>query len=105
MRYGAARMAAKRAILVKIERAAMANSLEVRVPILDFTFIDWASGLPADVKLHHGQGQYVFKRSLEPVLPHDVLYHKKMGFAVPSRRDSAVRCAPANPRSRHACVS
>jgi asparagine synthase (glutamine-hydrolysing) len=70
-------------ILVKVDRAAMANSLEVRVPILDYTFIDWASGLPADLKLHQGQGKYVFKKSLEKVLPHDVLYRKKMGFAVP----------------------
>ena len=70
-------------ILVKVDRAAMANSLEVRVPILDYTFIDWACGLPADLKLHHGQGKYVFKKSLESLLPHDVLYRKKMGFAVP----------------------
>jgi len=70
-------------ILVKVDRAAMANSLEVRVPILDYTFIDWACGLPADLKLHHGQGKYVFKKSLEKVLPHDILYRKKMGFAVP----------------------
>ena len=70
-------------ILVKVDRAAMANSLEVRVPILDYTFIDWACGLPADLKLHQGQGKYVFKKSLEKVLPHDVLYRKKMGFAVP----------------------
>ena len=70
-------------ILVKVDRAAMANSLEVRVPILDYTFIDWACKLPADLKLHNGQGKYVFKKSLEPLLPHDVLYRKKMGFAVP----------------------
>jgi asparagine synthase (glutamine-hydrolysing) len=70
-------------ILVKVDRAAMAHSLEVRVPILDYTFIDWASGLPADLKLHNGEGKYIFKKSLESVLPHDVLYRKKMGFAVP----------------------
>jgi asparagine synthase (glutamine-hydrolysing) len=70
-------------ILVKVDRAAMANSLEVRVPILDYTFIDWASGLPAALKLHQGEGKYVFKKSLEPVLPREVLYRDKMGFAVP----------------------
>jgi asparagine synthase (glutamine-hydrolysing) len=70
-------------ILVKVDRAAMANSLEVRVPILDYTFIDWAGSLPAALKLQQGQGKYVFKKSLESLLPHDILYRKKMGFAVP----------------------
>ncbi len=70
-------------ILVKVDRASMAHSLEVRVPILDYTFIDWVSGLPAGLKLHNGEGKYIFKKSLESVLPHDILYRKKMGFAVP----------------------
>lgn len=70
-------------ILTKVDRASMAHSLEVRVPLLDHQFVDWVSTLPPDVKLKGTEGKYIFKKALEPRLPHDVLYRKKMGFAVP----------------------
>jgi len=70
-------------ILTKVDRASMGNSLEVRVPLLDHEFVDWMSGLPPELKLRGNEGKYVFKKALEPHLPHEVLYRKKMGFAVP----------------------
>ncbi|HEU0278026.1 MAG TPA: XrtA/PEP-CTERM system amidotransferase, partial [Rhodanobacteraceae bacterium] len=70
-------------ILTKVDRASMAVSLEVRVPVLDQDLVEWASSLPAALKLQRGEGKYVFKKMLEPVLPHDVLYRPKMGFRVP----------------------
>jgi asparagine synthase (glutamine-hydrolysing) len=70
-------------ILVKVDRAAMAHSLEVRVPILDYTFMDWVSGLPPELKLRGQEGKYIFKKSLKPYLSDDILYRSKMGFAVP----------------------
>jgi asparagine synthase (glutamine-hydrolysing) len=70
-------------ILVKVDRAAMAHSLEVRCPILDYTYVDWVSGLPPGLKLRQGEGKYIFKKALEGVLPRDILYRRKMGFAVP----------------------
>ena len=70
-------------ILVKVDRASMAHSLEVRAPLLDYTYIDWISGLPPALKLHGAEGKYIFKKSLEPLLPNDILYRPKMGFAVP----------------------
>lgn len=70
-------------ILVKVDRASMANSLEVRVPILDHEFVEWAAGVPAAMKLRGGEGKYIFKKALEPYVPRDVLYRTKMGFAVP----------------------
>ncbi|HMW41542.1 MAG TPA: amidotransferase 1, exosortase A system-associated [Plasticicumulans sp.] len=70
-------------ILTKVDRASMAHSLEVRVPLLDHELVEWISGLPPDFKLRGGEGKYVFKKALEPVLPHDILYRPKMGFAVP----------------------
>lgn len=70
-------------ILVKVDRASMAHSLEVRAPILDYTYIDWISGLPPQLKLKGAEGKYIFKKSLEPMLPNDILYRSKMGFAVP----------------------
>ncbi|MGB8275228.1 MAG: XrtA/PEP-CTERM system amidotransferase [Alphaproteobacteria bacterium] len=70
-------------ILTKVDRASMAHSLEVRVPILDHRFAEWTAGLPADMKLRGREGKYIFKRALRPYLPHEVLYRPKMGFAVP----------------------
>ena len=70
-------------ILTKVDRASMAHALEVRVPILDHKFVEWVSGLSPDMKLRGREGKYIFKKSLEPHLPHDVLYRPKMGFGVP----------------------
>ncbi len=70
-------------ILTKVDRASMANSLEVRVPILDHHFVEWAARLPAELKLNGREGKYVLKKAMEAHLPSNVLYRKKMGFAVP----------------------
>ena len=73
-------------ILTKVDRASMAHSLEVRVPILDHEFLGWASGLPSALNLKGREGKYLFKKALEPHLPRDLLYRDKMGFAVPLAR-------------------
>lgn len=70
-------------ILTKVDRASMAHGLEVRVPLLDHEFVEWAAGLPAELKLHRREGKYIMKKALEPFLPESVLYRAKMGFAVP----------------------
>jgi asparagine synthase (glutamine-hydrolysing) len=70
-------------ILTKVDRASMAHSLEVRVPLLDHQFIEWVSSLAPGLKLHGGQGKYILKKALEPHLPHDVLYRAKKGFSIP----------------------
>lgn len=70
-------------ILTKVDRASMAHSLEVRVPLLDHKLVEWMSGLPVDYKLRGREGKYIFKKSLQPYLPNDILYRPKMGFAVP----------------------
>ncbi|OUS08103.1 asparagine synthetase B [Gammaproteobacteria bacterium 54_18_T64] len=70
-------------ILTKVDRASMAHSLEVRVPLLDHKFVEWVSGLPSAMKLKGQQGKAVFKSSLEPHLSNNILYRDKMGFAVP----------------------
>jgi len=70
-------------ILTKVDRASMAHSLEVRVPLLDHELVEWIATLPSRFKLHGGEGKYIFKKSLEGRLPHDILYRPKMGFGVP----------------------
>ena len=70
-------------ILTKVDRAAMAASLETRVPMLDHTFADWALGLPADMKINNGEGKFLLKKALEPLVPADILYRPKQGFSIP----------------------
>lgn len=70
-------------ILTKVDRASMAHALEVRVPFLDHKLVEWVSGLPVGYKLKGTEGKYILKRALEPYLPHDLMYRRKMGFAVP----------------------
>lgn len=61
----------------------MAHSLEVREPLMDHQLVEWLATLPSDLKIHDGQGKYVFKKAFEPLLPNDILYRPKMGFSVP----------------------
>ena len=70
-------------ILTKVDRASMAHALEVRVPLLDHQLVEWISGLDPKLKLRGSEGKYLFKKSLESYLPHDILYRRKQGFAVP----------------------
>ncbi|HJR14623.1 MAG TPA: XrtA/PEP-CTERM system amidotransferase [Rhodanobacteraceae bacterium] len=89
-------------ILTKVDRASMAHSLEVRVPLLDHRLVEWASRLPPALKLRGATGKYIFKKTLEPDLPHDVLYRPKMGFSVPL---SAWLRGPLAQRAREALLA
>jgi asparagine synthase (glutamine-hydrolysing) len=73
-------------ILTKVDRASMAHSLEVRVPILDHELVEWAATLPPELKLRGGEGKYVLKKAVARQVPPDVVYRPKMGFAVPLAR-------------------
>ena len=70
-------------ILTKVDRASMAHALEVRVPLLDHQFLEWSAKIPSNLKLNGQTTKYLFKKSLEPYLPNDILYRPKMGFSVP----------------------
>jgi len=70
-------------VLVKVDRASMAVSLEVRCPILDHEFMEYAARIPSSRKLKGGDKKHIFKRALRRHLPDDILYRKKMGFSMP----------------------
>ena len=70
-------------ILTKVDRASMANSLEVRVPLLDHELVEWSATLPAELKLKGQTGKHLLKRAFEPYVPEDLLYRPKQGFSVP----------------------
>ena len=68
-------------ILTKVDRTSMAHSLEVRAPFLDHRLVAWGMALPAGLKLRGQEGKYVLKKAMEPLLPNEILYRRKQGFA------------------------
>jgi len=70
-------------ILTKVDRASMAHSLEVRVPLLDHKLIEWLATIPPNLKLKNGESKYLLKKAMNSYLPKSILYRQKMGFSVP----------------------
>jgi asparagine synthase (glutamine-hydrolysing) len=70
-------------LLVKIDIATMAHSLEARSPFLDHRLLELAARLPPEMKLQRGSGKRILKRALRGIVPDVVLDRPKMGFGVP----------------------
>jgi len=70
-------------ILVKVDRMSMANSLEVRAPMLDHKFMEFVATIPSGLKLRGQEKKYILKKALAPYLPSEILYRKKRGFGSP----------------------
>jgi asparagine synthase (glutamine-hydrolysing) len=72
-------------LMVKVDIASMAHSLEARAPMLDHHFLEFVAKIPAKLKLKNGHlSKYIFKKAAEPFLPTEVIYRPKMGFGVPT---------------------
>jgi asparagine synthase (glutamine-hydrolysing) len=72
-------------ILVKMDRMAMANSLEVRSPLLDHRVLEFAATVPSDMKYRAGTSKFLLKRYAERAAPTSAIYRPKMGFSLPLR--------------------
>jgi asparagine synthase (glutamine-hydrolysing) len=70
-------------MLVKVDLMSMANSLEVRVPFLDYRLVDFLFSLPAEFKIANGQQKRILKDAVAHLLPTEVITRKKQGFEVP----------------------
>jgi asparagine synthase (glutamine-hydrolysing) len=72
-------------LLMKQDQMSMACSIESRVPLLDHTLVEFAATIPDRLKLHGSESKYIFKKAVEDVLPHEIVYRAKMGFPTPLR--------------------
>jgi asparagine synthase (glutamine-hydrolysing) len=70
-------------LLVKVDIASMAHSLEARSPFLDHEFMEFAARIPADLKVRGRCKKYILKQALRGLLPGTILDRPKMGFGVP----------------------
>lgn len=70
-------------ILVKVDRAAMASSLETRVPFLDHKLIEHVFKIPHSLKYRNGNGKWILKRILNQYVPKSLTQRPKMGFEIP----------------------
>jgi asparagine synthase (glutamine-hydrolysing) len=81
-------------LMVKVDIAAMANSLEVRAPLLDHEFLEFTSTIPATMKRDASGGKRIFKLAMRNLLPAEILEKKKSGFGVPLARWFRAELAP-----------
>jgi asparagine synthase (glutamine-hydrolysing) len=69
-----------------LDKTTMAFSVEGRVPLLDLELVEFAAAIPSGLKVSGQTGKYIFKKAMEPFLPHEIIYRGKAGFGVPLRR-------------------
>ena len=70
-------------ILVKVDRMSMATSLETRVPLLDHKIVEFISNLPGGLKLRRLTTKWIFKKTMEQLLPRQNIFRSKEGFSIP----------------------
>jgi asparagine synthase (glutamine-hydrolysing) len=70
-------------MLMKVDKMAMMHSLEVRSPFLDQFVVEMGLRIPAGLKIRDGQGKWILKKTMERMLPDEILYRRKQGFDVP----------------------
>jgi asparagine synthase (glutamine-hydrolysing) len=73
-------------LLMRVDKMSMATSVEGRVPFLDHKLVEFAWHIPTHFKYRDGVTKYILKKAAEGILPHEIIYRKKMGFAAPTKR-------------------
>jgi asparagine synthase (glutamine-hydrolysing) len=70
-------------LLMRVDKMTMANSVEARVPFLDRRLVEFALALPPELKVRNGEGKYLLKKAVAPLLPAEIVQRPKQGFSAP----------------------
>ena len=70
-------------LLMRVDKMSMATSVEARVPFLDHRMVEYSMQIPAALKTMGGEPKYILKKAVEGIVPHNIIYRKKQGFAAP----------------------
>ena len=70
-------------LLMRVDKMAMATSVEARVPFLDHELVEFAVGLSMEQKTQAGMPKYLLKKAVEGIIPDEIIYRRKQGFGVP----------------------
>jgi asparagine synthase (glutamine-hydrolysing) len=70
-------------LLMRVDKIAMANSVETRVPFLDVDLVEFALALPPEMKVRNGSGKYLLKKAVAGLLPAEIVNRPKQGFSAP----------------------
>jgi asparagine synthase (glutamine-hydrolysing) len=70
-------------LLMRVDKMAMAHSIETRVPFLDKRLVELAIKIPDEMKLKNNETKYMLKKSVEGIIPDEIIYRKKQGFGAP----------------------
>lgn len=70
-------------LLMRVDKIAMSVSLEARVPFLDHRLVEFTMDIPEAMKVKGGMAKYLLKKGVEDLIPHEIIYRKKMGFGAP----------------------
>lgn len=73
-------------LLMKQDQMSMSASIESRVPFLDQEFVEFASQIPARLKISKGSAKHILKQAVHDLLPQSIIHRKKMGFPTPLRQ-------------------
>ena len=71
-------------LLMRVDKMSMAVSIEARVPFLDHRLVEFAIQIPESLKLKHGIPKYILKKAAEGIIPNNIIYRRKQGFAAPA---------------------
>ncbi|NPV10625.1 MAG: asparagine synthase (glutamine-hydrolyzing) [Ignavibacteria bacterium] len=70
-------------LLMRVDKMAMATSVEARVPFLDYRLVEYSFKIDSKIKIKNYITKYILKKSVEGIIPHEIIYRKKQGFAAP----------------------
>ena len=83
MAYSELRLRLPELLLMRVDKIGMSTSIEARVPFLDHKLVEFTMDIPMEWKIKDGVTKYLLKKALADLLPDEILYRQKMGFAAP----------------------